>query len=423
MAGDEFVGFGQRGAALLEHSRPVPAIQSLAVEDRPPSAGVDSAAGWLVVAAALVVLTIVFGVTYSFAAFLTPISDEFGTGSGATAFLFGLTVFFLMVLGLPAGRASDRWGPRPVVIVGGLVLVSGLLAMSVADNIVIGYLAYGVLVGVGAACCYVPVVSQVSGWFDRHRTTALGVAVSGIGIGTLFGTPLANALIESNGWRETYRLFAVVTLAVVLAAAVFLRPAPAVASAAPISLAGLIASPVFRRLYTANFLLSLALFVPFALLKDYGVDKGISSGAAAALVSFLGFGSLGGRILLGAFAAQLGALRLYQVCFAVMAASYVIWLLAGDNYVALAAFGLLLGTAYGGYVALSPAVAAELFGVTGLGATLGALYTAVGVGALGGPLAAGWLRDATGEHTTNIAASLALSAAAAFLLRRVVTAR
>ena len=423
MSGDEFVGFGQRAPALAERPEQVPVIQPLSADPRPAAAGVDSAAGWFVVVAALVVLTIVFGVTYSFAAFLTPISDEFGTGRGATAFLFGLTVFFLMVLGLPAGRASDRWGPRPVVVVGGIVLVTGLLTMSVADNIVVGYLAYGVLVGVGAACCYVPVVSQVSGWFDRQRTTALGVAVSGIGIGTLFGTPVANALIEANDWRETYRLFAVVTGVVVLAAAVFLRPAPAVANAEPVSLGRIVASPVFRRLYTANFMLSLALFVPFALLKDYGVDKGISSGAAATLVSFLGFGSLGGRLLLGAFAARLGALRLYQVCFVVMAASYVVWLLADDNYIALATFGLVLGTAYGGYVALSPAVAAELFGVAGLGATLGALYTAVGVGALGGPLAAGWIRDATGEHTTNIAASLALSLLAAVLLRRVVATK
>jgi MFS family permease len=136
---------------------------------------------------------IVFGVTYSFTAFLSAMSKEFGSGNGSMAFMFGLTIFFLFVLGLPAGRASDRWGPRPVVLVGCAAMVSGLLLTSMVDRIWLGYVTYGLGIGVGAACCYVPLVSQVSGWFEKHRAVALGISVSGVGVGTLIGPPIAEA--------------------------------------------------------------------------------------------------------------------------------------------------------------------------------------------------------------------------------------
>lgn len=388
--------------------------------EAPPSSHLDSAGGWLVVAATFISTTTIFGITYSFSTFLAAMSEEFGSGNGATALLFGLTIFFLFMLGLPAGRASDKWGPRPLLFLACAAMVLGLFLTSLVDRIWLGYLTYGVGIGVGAACGYVPLVSQVSGWFERRRAVALGVAVSGIGVGTLFGPPLANSLIEANGWRWTYRFFAVVAFVGLLAAAALVRRAPTPATAEPVDYRSTFRSPVFRSMYVAGLLMTLALFVPFVFLKPYAEDQGISSAAAATLISFLGFGSLGGRLALGAFVNRVGLMRLYQVCFGVLGGSFVIWLLGGSSYPALAVFAFVLGTSYGGYVALSPAAAAELFGVSGLGAVLGALYTAGGIGGLIGPPMAGWLIDTTGGYTTSIVMALGLGLASVVVLRTAI---
>ncbi len=381
---------------------------------------VDSPRAWLVAFAAFVANTTIFGIVYSFTTVLPAMIDDFDSGNGSTALMFGLTIFVLYLLGLPAGHASDRWGPRPVTIVGAVATVSALLATSLIDRIWFGYLTYGFGMGLGAACCYVPLLSQVSGWFERRRASAVGLAVSGIAVGTLAGPPLSNALIAANGWRWTFRFYAVVAAIALTIVAVLVKRAPLGAGADGFDLRRLFRSPVFRSMYAAGLLIRLSLFVPFVFLKPYAESQGVSPAAAAALLSILGVGSLVGRMALGPFVDRVGLLRLYQICFGVLGGSFVIWLTSGSNYPTLMLFAFVLGTSYGAYIALSPAAAAELFGLSSLGAVLGALYTAGGLGGLIGPTLAGWLIDWTGGYAPSIIVAAALGMLALAVLRRAV---
>ncbi len=92
----------------------------------------------------------------------------------------------------------------------------------------------------------------------------------------------------------------------------------------------------------------------------------------------------------------------------VVALSFLIWLVAGDSYALLVLFAVVLGVAYGGFIALSPAVTADLFGPVGLGGVLGALYTAAGLGGLIGPPIAGELIDRYG-YPPALVASLCMA--------------
>ena len=207
-----------------------------------------------------------------------------------------------------------------------------------------------------------------------------------------------------------------------LAAAALAARAPRSTGAESFDYRVVLTSPVFRSLYLAGFLMTLSLFVPFVFLQPYAEDQGISPTAAATLISFLGVGSLVGRLFLGLLAARLGLLRLYQLSFAVLGLSYVIWLADNGSYPVLAVFAFVLGTSYGGYVALSPAAMAELFGVVGLGTLLGTLYTAAGIGGLIGPPIAGWLIDTSGGYTLSILMALVMGMASVVVLRQAVAA-
>jgi MFS family permease len=94
----------------------------------------------------------VFGVAYSFGAFFASMSDEFGAGSGATSAVFSLTAFSYYLLGSVSGRAMDRLGPKPVLLVGALAMLVGLSLTAAVDRLWLGYVTYGLGVGVGVAC-------------------------------------------------------------------------------------------------------------------------------------------------------------------------------------------------------------------------------------------------------------------------------
>ena len=165
----------------------------------------DSPRAWRMVAAAFVAMCAVYGVAYSFGAFFKPMAVEFGAHRSATSAVFSITVLVWCVLGPLTGHLSDRFGPRIVVATGAVVMGLGLALTSMIDRLWLGYLTYGLGVGVGVACAYVPMVAVVGGWFLRRRNTALGIAVAGIGFGTVFGAPIAAALIDSSRMARDIR--------------------------------------------------------------------------------------------------------------------------------------------------------------------------------------------------------------------------
>jgi MFS family permease len=382
---------------------------------RPRMGQVDSRRGWVVVAAAFVSTFTVFGVAYSFGAFFDSMAEEFGTGKSATALMFSITTCWYFLLGLVSGKAADRFGPRPVLVTGAVLLGVGLLVTSRVTSIWLGYLSYGILVGSAVACCYVPMVATVGGWFVRQRTAALGIAVAGIGVGTLVMAPLAGRLIDTYGWRTAYVVLGIGGTAALLLASLGAHRPPIDLEQPPIVLSAVVRERGFVVMYGATFLVSLGLFVPFVFIADYAESEGSGSGAAATLVGLIGAASVVGRLGLGALGARWGSVRLMQLSFAMVTASFLLWLVAGGSYAVLVLFTVVMGVGYGGFIALAPAVAATLFGTVGLGAILGALYTAAGFGGLAGPPLAGAVIDGV-SYTAAIVMAMVLSAAATAVL-------
>jgi MFS family permease len=359
----------------------------------PSPSPLDSARSWVVVGAAFISTFTVFGVVYSFGAFFDSMAAEFGIGKGATALMFSVTTALYFTLGLVTGKFADRFGPRPVVIFGALALGTGLIVTSRVSSIWLGYATYGIGVGIAAACGYVPMVATVGAWFEKKRTLALGISVSGIGAGTLVFAPISNALIESYGWRTSYVILGIVGSCLLLIASVgAFRPHVPVGSTR-VNLRHVVRNRSFLSLYAASLLASMALFVPFVFIKSYATERGVDSGLAATLVGIIGASSIIGRLGIGALGTRWGTTALMQASFAVMTVSYLLWLFADGTYLLLVAFAVVMGVGYGGFIALSPAVVATLFGTVGMATILGAVYTSAGLGGLIGPPIAGEIID------------------------------
>jgi MFS family permease len=134
------------------------------------SAQHDSPRGWRVVGAGFLATFTLFGIVYSFGAFFRPMAAEFGANREATSAIFSITAFLYFILGPLTGHLSDRFGPRPIVACGALAMAAGLVATAFITHLQMAYLTYGLGVGIGVACGYVP-------WSRRSADGSCGGAI------------------------------------------------------------------------------------------------------------------------------------------------------------------------------------------------------------------------------------------------------
>lgn len=398
---------------------------------QPTSAHRGMFRGWYVVAAAFAVMFVGFGSAYTFSAFLEPLQRDFGASRGSISLVFSIAGFLYFALGIVSGPLADRIGSRPLAVAGMILTAAGLAAASAARSLVEVYLAYGLGVGLGVGCAYVPAIGAVQRWFVRRRGFASGLAVSGIGLGTLAMPPLASLLIGSVGWRGAYLVLGAIALVLGGGLSLLIENDPkdrglgpdgdppraprAGTDAAGASVREAVRSTRFVGLYVSCLVCSFGAFVPFVHLVPYARDHGVAASSAALLLGMIGAGSTAGRFVLGALADRMGRDRSLTMVLIGMAFAMAIWAVAANVW-ALAAFAFVYGAFYGGWVAVLPAVVMDHFGGRNVSGIIGMLYTSVAFGTLVGPSAAGFAFDASHSYVLPILLSAAANIVAALIV-------
>ena len=387
--------------------------------------------GWLVVAAAFAVTFVGFGCAYTFSAFVGELQRDFGASRGSVSLVFSLAGFLYFGLGIVSGPLADRFGSRRLAVAGMVLTGLGLMAASAARSLTEVYVAYGLGVGLGVGCAYVPAIGAVQRWFVRRRGFASGLAVSGIGVGTLVMPPLASFLIESLGWRGAYLVLGALAAAVGGGLALLIENDPRDRGLGPdgdppqsgnqparsegASVSEAIRSRRFISLYAACLICSFGVFVPFVHLVPYAQDHGVAPSSAVLLLGVIGVGSTAGRFFLGGLADRLGRQFSLLLMFTGMAFALAIWVVSANVW-SLAAFAFIYGVFYGGWVAVLPAVVMDLFGGRNVSGLIGILYTSVAFGTLIGPSAAGFAFDLSRSYTLPILASAGANIVAAVIV-------
>jgi len=387
--------------------------------------------GWFVVAAAFAVTFVGFGSAYSFGAFVESMQRDFSASRGSVSLVFSLAAFLYFGLGVITGPLADRWGARPLAVAGMILVGVGLTTAGMARTLTEVYLAYGLGVGLGIGCSYVPAVGAVQRWFSRRRGFASGLAVSGIGVGTLVMPPVAALFIDTLGWRQAYVVIGVLAAVIGTALALLIENDPgrrglgldgdpphpdhAAERSRGAAVKEAVRSRRFAGLYGASLICSFALFVPFVHLVPYALDHGIPQASAVLLLGAIGVGSTAGRFLLGGLADRMGRPQALLAVFLGMGATLSVWAVTTGLW-PLAVFAMAYGMFYGGLVALLPALVVDYFGGRNASGIIGVLYTSVAFGALIGPSAAGFAYDLSHSYTVPILAGVAANLLAAAIV-------
>jgi MFS family permease len=404
--------------------------------------------GWIIVAAAFVTMAVGVNARTAFSLLFPPILSEFAWDRGVVAGVFSFGFFVSAFLSPFVGRLMDRKGPRFVVEIGAILLAIGLALAPFSREPWQLYLTLGMLVGAGGNLLGYGVQSQfIPNWFVRRRGLAIGIAFSGVGIGSIVLLPWLQHVIGSDGWRAACWLLALITLVVLVPLNLLLRRRPqeiglhpdgdaapdAAASGRParnIVDAAWAATEwtLARALRTAPFWwvalgYGCGLYAWYAVQihqTKYLTEIGVSANEAAfalGLVSLLG---VPGQIIFGHVSDRIGR----EWVWAIGCAGFVICYLA---LIALQAgptpwlvYAMVLAQGFLGYSmtsVLGPIVA-EIYEGPHFGAIFGSVMLAAIAGGAAGPWVTGVLYDLTGNYIGAfwLAAGLALVSAGAVFL-------
>jgi MFS family permease len=384
----------------------------------------ESRRAWVVVWATFVCLAVIFGVSYSFAAFFENFAKEFAAQRADVSWIFGLCGLVYFVLGAGGGMLADRWGPRMVCMTGMVFIAMGLFLTSLAQSLATVYLSYGLLVGLGIAFVYTPSIACVQPWFNKRRGLASGIASAGVGAGTLVLPVVVSYLLIEVNWREALQMMSAGVLLIGLTAGFLLKRAPNLSGNTSGQLPGLTLSatlktPSFKWLYMGTLLGAPVMFVPFAHISAAARDAGVPDAQAVGLVGLIGIGSLVGRFAIGWLADRMGRIKTLMLMQGLMGLSYLVWAGAQDPWM-FAVFALWFGLSYGSIVSLLPAICMDLFGGRAVSAIIGTLYTGAALGNLLGPVLAGQVFDMTQSYALVIWITLGISAMATYSCWRIL---
>lgn len=174
--------------------------------DTPATANVivppDGGWGWVVMMASFSCNVVVDGIVFSAGSFMKPIGDEFLASTSQVAFVSSLLSGFYLLAGPFVSAAANRWGFRPVTIVGAFVAAFGFALSRWATSVMYLYLTYGVIGGIGFCLIYMPSVITVGYYFEKWRALATGISLCGSGVGTFIMAPVSTKLIAVLGWRD-----------------------------------------------------------------------------------------------------------------------------------------------------------------------------------------------------------------------------
>jgi MFS family permease len=359
--------------------------------------------GWIVVGAGALMTCVGMGAMLSLAVFLQPISENMGWSRGGVS--AAATIDFLC-MGFAAffwGALSDRIGTRIVVLLGSLLLGTGLVAASQATSLWQFQLLFGVLIGVAAGSFYAPMIAVASAWIEHHRSLAVALVSAGMGVAPLTIAPSASWLISTYDWRAAMLVIGIAAWALLIPASFLVRPAPQ-AAAAPSGAGGTGApeiqwtaaqafrTPQFITLAGAHFACCAAHSGPIFHMVSYAMVCGIAPLTAVSVYSLAGLSGLGGRLALGAMADRIGAKPVLVGGLLVQALSVATYLAVGQlgEFYALS---VIFGLAYGGVMPLYAVLVREFFGARIMGTVFGAVSAFASLGMALGPWAGGWVFD------------------------------
>ncbi len=385
---------------------------------------------WVQLMLGVICMASVANLQYGWTLFVNPIDAKYHWGRSAIQVAFTIFVLIETWLVPVEGYLVDKFGPKWVVLGGGILVAVAWILNSTASSLTILYFA-AAIGGVGTGCVYGTCVGNALKWFPGRRGLAAGITASGFGAGAALTIVPILKMINSSGYEQAFLFFGLLQGGIVFVIAWMLLAPPAQLVAAKVkpnqtargyTPAEVLRSPCFYVLYLMFVLIAsggltmAASVAPIA--KDFKIDNvsvdlfGFTMAALAFALSLQRIFDGIGRPFFGWLSDQIGREYTMALAFLIGAAALYTLSQSGSSPVVFVLVTALYFGVYGEIFSLFPATQGDTFGSKYAAANAGMLYTAKGAGALLVPVAAGlskahgWSTVFTLAMTFNVIAAI-----------------
>ncbi len=343
--------------------------------------------GYTIVAACFLIQGIGVGSFIAYGVFFPSLIDTFGWSRTMISGASSMALLLMGFLGILMGALNDRFAPRIIMTVTGVILGGSYLLLSQMNAIWQLYLFLGLMTGIGLSGIDVIALTTTSRWFTARRGVMTGLVKVGTGAGQLIMPFLAGVCITRLGWRSAYIVIGLIVLVFIVGAGQLLRRDPSQMGQVPdgrdnphdgvasgvesgLSFTEALRCPPFWMLCALNLLAVASMFTILVHIVPHASDLGIATLQAAGILSTIGGVSMFGRLSVGFAIDWIGSPKCMQTCLVILIASFI-WLQMSRDVWMLYAFATIYGIAHSGiFTVISPMVAG-LYGILTHGPLLG----------------------------------------------------
>lgn len=368
------------------------------------------------------IITLSLGIRHAFGVFLRPVSIDLSLTREAFGFAVALQNLLWGIVQPFTGMFADRFGAAPVLVIGGLIYVAGLLLAATSSNASDLYVSVGLLVGLGlSGTSYAVVLGAVGRAVSpEKRSVALGIVTAGGSFGMFAIVPGSQLLLSQFGWILALLILAVTAALMPLLALGFVgneRREPVATTTLSLSQALMQA-----RQHSGYWLLNAGFFVCgfqtvfiATHLPAFLADQSISPLIAASALALIGFFNIIGTYLWGWYGGKYRKKYLLSALYLARAAVIALFVLLPISSASALLFGAAVGLLWLGTVPLTSGLVAQIFGLRYLATLVGIVFLSHQLGSFLGGWLGGYVFDITGSYDLVWLASIVLGVAAAIL--------
>lgn len=373
---------------------------------------------WLIVLSAIGI-HICIGSVYAWSVLTKPIMQAMGFTLQETTWTFSIAILFLGLSAGFLGSYVEKHGPRRSGLVSTVFFGIGMLGTAFAlsqHSLLLMYLFYGVIGGIGLGTGYITPVSTLVKWFPNNRGLATGLAIMGFGFASLIAGPVMQLLIAKYGLINNFIILGCVYMVIMTASSLYLEP-PKVPAVTEVK-AKLASLPENTQVqYTVNEAMKTWHFYALWWIFFINITCGIgllavaspmaqeviqmTPLAAASMVGIIGLLNGLGRIVWSTISDYIGRRNTYIMFFLLEIAAFYMLASVTDSFLFQVLIFLII-TCYGGGFSCMPAYLSDLFGTKQLSAIHGRILTAWGLAGIAGPLLLSWIKETTNSYSITL---------------------
>ncbi len=373
---------------------------------------------WLIVLSAIGI-HICIGSVYAWSVLTKPIMQAMGFTLQETTWTFSIAILFLGLSAGFLGSYVEKHGPRCSGLVSTIFFGIGMLGTAFAlsqHSLLLMYLFYGVIGGIGLGTGYITPVSTLVKWFPNNRGLATGLAIMGFGFASLIAGPVMQLLIAKYGLINNFIILGCVYMVIMTASSLYLEP-PKVPAVTEVK-AKLASLPENNQAqYTVNEAMKTWHFYALWWIFFTNITCGIgllavaspmaqeviqmTPLAAASMVGIIGLLNGLGRIVWSTISDYIGRRNTYIMFFLLEIVAFYMLASVTDSFLFQVLIFLII-TCYGGGFSCMPAYLSDLFGTKQLSAIHGRILTAWGLAGIAGPLLLSWIKETTNSYSITL---------------------